>query len=368
MKTRKALAATLLAALALIMTAHAALRAEVIEQVLVKVNGQIYTKSDLEARQVLALREMGQQVDPKTKTIADDKLRPMLDQITPTVIVGAVDEMLLLQRGKDLGYTLSDEQFKSVTDSIKKDNNWTTDEQLTQALAAQEGMTLADFRKNVERSVIMDRVKQTEVLSKIGISDEEARAYYDAHQAEFTAPEEVTLRELLVAVPTTAGSVNAAADQAAREKIDGLRVRAVNGESFEKLAADFSDSPSAKNAGLVGPLKTSDISDELRKILAQMKPGDITTPLRAPTGYQLLKLESRSDTKIMPFDQAKDQINDKVFNSKRQDEYEKYMDKLRSQAIIDWKNPDLKKAYELGLAQQKAGTAPTIAAAPPAAR
>src|SRR5437868_3338106 len=111
MKTRNATAAIFLAVLALGL-ASPVMRAEVIEQVLVKVNGQIFTKSDLEAREVMALRELGQQIDPKTKTIADAKLRPMLGQITPQVIVGAVDEMLILQRGKDLGYTLSDEQFK----------------------------------------------------------------------------------------------------------------------------------------------------------------------------------------------------------------------------------------------------------------
>jgi parvulin-like peptidyl-prolyl isomerase len=327
----------------------------VIEQVLVKVNGQIFTKSDLESRQVEALRAMGQQVDPKTKTITDAQLRKALDQITPQLMVSVVDEMLLLQRGKDLGYTLSDEQFRSIIDSIKKDNNWTTDEQLTAALASQENMTLADFRKQVERQVITDRVKQNEVLSKIGISEDEARAYYDAHMSEFTKPQEVTLREILVTVPATNGSVNAAADDAARQKIEGIRTRAANGESFEKLAADLSDAPSAKNAGLIGPIKQSDLSADLRKIIDQMKVGDITQPLRAPTGYQILKLESRTDTQVTPFEQAREQINDKVFTGKREQEYEKYLDKLRSQAIIDWKNEELKKAYDEGLAQIKAG-------------
>jgi parvulin-like peptidyl-prolyl isomerase len=205
-------------------------------------------------------------------------------------------------------------------------------------------------------------------MSKVGITDEEAREYYDAHQAEFTSPEEITLREILVTVPANNGSVNVAQDQAAREKIDGIRTRALNGESYEKLAADLSDAPSAKNAGLIGPIKTSDISEELRKIIAQMKVGDVTAPLRAPNGYQLLKLDSRSEPKLMPFEQARDQIGDKVFNGKRQEEYNKYMDKLRSQAIIDWKNADLKKAFEEGLAQIRNGTVPALAQNQPASR
>ena len=89
-----------------------------------------------------------------------------------------------------------------------------------------------------------------------------------------------------------------------------------------------------------------------------MKVGDITEPLRIPTGYQILKLESRSESQTAPFEQAKDQISDRVFTDKRKDEYEKYMEKLRAQAIIDWKNPDIKKAYDAGIQQIKTGTAP----------
>ena len=349
-------AVLLVASLMMVSAPHA----EVIEQVIVKVNGEIFTKTDLENRQVDALRQMGQQIDPKDKKTLDDaQLKAMLDKVTPQLVVGVIDEMLLMQRGKELGYTLTDEQFKSVADGIRKDNNITTDEQF-QAALKQEGMTEAEFRKSIERRVIVDRVQQTEVLQKIGISDDEARAYYSTHQSEFTKPQEVTLREILVSVPSNNGTVNVAADDAAKAKIAGLRARAVAGESYEKLAADFSDSPSAKNAGLIGPLKTSDISEDLRKTLLAMKVGDITQPLRAPNGYQLLKLEARSDQQVLPFEQARDQISDKVFTGKRKEEYEKYLEKLRSQAIIDWKNPEVKKAWEQGLADIKAGVPPPV--------
>ena len=329
---------------------------EVIEQVLVKVNGDIFTKSDLESRQVDALRQMGQQIDPKAN-LGDAQLRRMLDQVTPQLMVNVVDELLLLQRGKDLGYHMTDEQFKSVLDSIKKDNHIETDDQF-QAALKDANTTMADLRKNVERSVIMDRVRQNEVFSKISISDDEARSYYEAHVNEFTRPQEVTLREILIAVPATGNVINVGADDAAKAKAAAIRQRALNGDSFEKLAADLSDSPSRTNAGLIGPLNLNDISADLRKLLDQMKVGDITEPLRTPTGYQILKLDARSETETASFEQVRDQIGDKVFNDKRKGEFESYMEKLRAQAIIDWKNKDLKQAYDQGLAQLRAGTAP----------
>ena len=115
-------------------------------------------------------------------------------------MVSAVDEMLMVQRGKELGYTLSDEQFKSVVDNIKKENKIETDEQF-QAALKQENMTMADLRQQLERTMIVQRVQQNEVMDKIGVTDDEARSYYDAHMTEFTTPPDVMLREILVAVP-----------------------------------------------------------------------------------------------------------------------------------------------------------------------
>src|SRR4051794_37774248 len=88
-------------------------RAEVIEQVLMKVNGEIFTKTDLETRQVAALRQMGQQADAKTN-LSDEQLRKMLAEVTPRLLVDVVDEMLLVQRGHDLGYKMSDENFQTI--------------------------------------------------------------------------------------------------------------------------------------------------------------------------------------------------------------------------------------------------------------
>jgi len=77
-------------------------------------------------------------------------------------------------------------------------------------------------------------------------------------------------------------------------------------------------------------------------------------------GYQLLKLESSTPPETMPFDQAKAQISDRVFTDKRREEYDKFLARLRTQAIIEWKNDELKKAYERGLAASKKQGQPPV--------
>ena len=340
----------------LVLTAVVVLRAEIIEQILVKVNGDIFTKSDLEQRQIAALRQKGQAIDLKSDP-NNAQLRKALDEITPQIMVDAIDEMVIVQRGKELGYTLSDQQFKGVVDNIRKENKIETDEQFQAALKS-ENLSMADLRRNLERSMIYQRVQQNEVLSKIGVTDDEARKYYESHLNEFTTSPTVTLREILVAVPGDPKVMNVAADEAAKARADEIRQRTTTaGENFEKLAADISDSPSKANAGLIGPLSVNDLSPELRKLIESMKAGEVSEPVRTTRGYQLLKLEAITPTNTLPLDKAREQISERVFTDKRKAEFQKYLQKLRAQAIIEWKNEDVKKAFEEGMKLQ--GTAPS---------
>jgi parvulin-like peptidyl-prolyl isomerase len=85
-----------------------------------------------------------------------------------------------------------------------------------------------------------------------------------------------------------------------------------------------------------------------------MKPGDITEVTRTTKGYQVLKLETRSEEKVLSFDEARTQISDAVAEEKRRSEMQRYIERLRSQASITWRNDELKKAYEQALAERKA--------------
>lgn len=318
--------------------------AEILEQILVKVNGEILTKTELEQRQIALLRQRNPQL------LQDDAgLKRALAEITPQLLVDTIDEMLLMQRGRELGYRLSDEQFRGILDNIKKENKLETEEQF-QAALKQEGMTLDELRRSIETRMLIDRVQQLEVIQKVGITEDEAKKYYSEHPTEFTTASAVTLREILIGVPdATAGGergVNVGQDDAAREKAEAAHARLSAGEDFAKVAADVSDAASKANGGLIGPVSRSELAPALAKVLDGLKPGEITQPIRGARGYQIIKLETASESALQPFDQVRDSIADKVFNEKRRGELEKYLKRLRAQAIIEWKSDELRKLYE----------------------
>jgi peptidyl-prolyl cis-trans isomerase SurA len=338
---------SLLAALVLVVP----MRAEILEQVLVKVNGDIITKTDLENRQIAALRERGPVNAEALKN--DAELRKALLDITPQILVNAIDELLLVQLGREKGYRLTDDQFKSWLENLRKEQNLQDDQKFHAALK-QEGWTVEDLRKNVERSFMLQRVQQDEVGSKLTITEEEARQYYLAHKESFAEAATVTLREIFVEIPTATQSgeagVNVGQDDAAKSEAETAYKRVLAGEDFGKVAAEVSDSASKANGGLIGPLPLADLSDGLRKQLQSMKPGDVAAPTRAGKGYQVLKLETMKAASTQPFESVRDLVADRVYEARQQAEMRKFLARIRSQAIIEWKNPDLQKMYEARLA------------------
>src|SRR5262249_40249936 len=159
----------------------------------------------------------------------------------------------------------------------------------------------ADLRRNMERQMIWQRVQQNEVLGRIATTEEEARAYYDAHRKDFTTQSTIMLREILVSSPADPKGINVAADEAAHKRAEAIRTRLVAGDNFEQLVTDVSDSPTKSAGGLIGPLNVDDLSADIRKIIDPLKPGDVTEILHTARGYQILKLESRTDNQTVPF-------------------------------------------------------------------
>jgi peptidyl-prolyl cis-trans isomerase SurA len=140
-------------------------------------------------------------------------------------------------------------------------------------------------------------------------------------------------------------------------KAEALRHRVTAGEDFAALAAANSDAPSKANGGLIGPVNPDEMSPQLLAVVKGLKVGETTQPIRSQRGYQIIKLESRSETVVPQLEAVRNQVADRVFREKGRPEMVKYLKKLREQAIIEWKNDELRKAYEAYLARPSTPTA-----------
>ena len=322
----------------------------IVERILVKVNGEIITQSDLEERQVAAIRARG--VQPSTNA----ELMQLVREITPEVLTAAVEELLLVERGRELGYALSDEQFQEYLDSLKSDNGIESDEQFIEMLEQQEGMTLDDFRRLIERQMLAGQVQQVQVLGRVTITDVEAREYYDSHIEEFTDPAKVTLREIIIPAPEDP-TASLLADQGAREQAEAVRQRVLDGEEFEAVVAAESIAPSKENGGLIGPFQLNEVSESIQALVDEFGPGGVSEVRRTTQGYQILQVAELVDDVVRPFDDVRNEIAQRAFGERREEAYREFLDELYGEAIIDWKSEELHEAFEQFRSRQRLASA-----------
>ena len=327
----------------------APLNADVIEAVLVKVNGEIIAKTEFEERQIQLLRQL--RMSGELSDTSDDGLSDALYEDTPELIVTAIDELLLVQKAKEMNLTMEENQFSDIVNNLKEQNNFETDEQFEAALSA-EDMTMDDLRRSMERQVMISRVRQVAIMSKVRLTEFETREYYDNHLDDYGIPGRVTLREILI--ESLEGDTSLETDRILIEKAEAARQRILAGESFASVAAEISDSQSRSKGGLIGPINEDDLAPAIQDLLIDMEPSDMSQPFKTTLGYQILQLDTLTEAGFVPFEEVKDEIQNRIFNERRDAEYESYMGKLREEAIIEWKNEALREAYDEHIAQNLA--------------
>jgi parvulin-like peptidyl-prolyl isomerase len=147
--------------------------------------------------------------------------------------------------------------------------------------------------------------------------------------------------------------VNVAQDDEAKAKAEDVRQRLLKGEPFPRLAAEVSTSASKANGGLIGPIHMDELAPQLQELLNKLKVGDVADVVRTTRGYQILKLESRTEVKGRTFEEARNDIGRRVIEGKSRAALKQYLDELREKATITWRNTELQRAYNLALERRR---------------
>ena len=114
----------------------------------------------------------------------------------------------------------------------------------------------------------------------------------------------------------------------------------------------MSESTTKGNGGVIGPVNVEEMSTGIRELVDKLKVGEVSQPVRTGRGYQIFKLESRTAAEPELFQNVRDQITQKVGEARLDVLTKKYLETLRSQALIEWKRDDLKQMYEKRLASK----------------
>lgn len=297
---------------------------KVIEQIVAKVNGEIITRTELDRTK----RQMEEEV--KRRSAKEPDLVKQAAEKEKDFLRERIDQMLLVQKGKELSVNVDSEVSKYLAD-IQRKLKISDPEKFQAVLREETGQTFEDYKMELKNSILTRRVIGQEVGSRVNIPKADIRKYYDDHQTEFQREERLFLREILV---STDGK-DAAQQAAAEKKAKDLVARARKGEKFPDLARDNSDAPTAEQSGELPPFKKGELDKKLEDMVWEKDRNFITEPIKLPNGWLLLKVDEHHKTGMAQFEEVEQEIAGYLQNEKMQPELRKYLTKLREDAFLE---------------------------------
>ena len=320
-----------LAAVALMVSSQARVEAQegepiVLDSVIAQVNADVITLSMLK-------REMKDAIEAfKQQGANEQKASEEVTRRQPELIASLINEMLLVQKGKELN--IADEVEAEVNREmlrVAKQQGFTSLQEMEAAMR-REGVDPVAIRQTLRTQYMKNAVLTREVDSKIyfGITGDEARKYYDRNREKLRKPEVVTLSEIFL---SRAGKPEAEVRARGAQLLEQLRA----GADFVTLAAANSEREingqrvAQQSKGKIGTFSVNDLKPEFAAAIKNVAVGKFTELVRTDEGYEILRVDERvaaSDA----YDE--DKVREFMTVERRDKERLEYMKGLRKDAYI----------------------------------
>ncbi len=309
-------------------------REEIVEDIVAWVNDDVVLLSQIVEQEQFIL---GQLV--REQSVSTEEIESRLGELRSTIVLELIWNRLLYQEAERL---FSIEGMKQdLIDQFMKGNQISTMEELDQLLTKELQMTRDELGERLLLSAAPDYVVQTQIRTQLGVSEQEARAYYDAHKDDFTTPASVVFRELVLLADND--REKAAAAESAREAL----TRARAGEDFVELVRELSESPSKAIDGKIGPIDPADLIAVIGEAATTLEVGDVSDPIETTQGWHLIKVESRQDVVTRSFEEVLDVCEQAVRRDKMEVKYREFVTGLWEAATVE-----VRRAYAQALPPQ----------------
>jgi peptidyl-prolyl cis-trans isomerase SurA len=207
-----------------------------------------------------------------------------------------IDETAQLNVARQAGIQVPPDELEQALASTAQRNQISVDD-MRQRLKEQ-GVSWEQYRSQIRRQIMLQRVREREVTGRIKIQDFEVEAFLrEQSQANGGKPADIHIAHILVAVPEKASG-----DEVAQllTKADDLLKKAKAGQDFGKLAAQFSQAPDRNNGGQLGLRSPDRYPSLFADAVKGLAVGEVTGPVRSGAGFHLLKLIERRNAGDLP--------------------------------------------------------------------
>lgn len=261
---------------------------------------------------------------------AQGKLPPaFMQQIRTQAINTLINREVLLQESEKRGIKANKEEVQKGIKSVQ--SRFPSMEKFQEALANLK-LTQSDFERQYMQQSKIQALLDQEIISKIKIKEDEAKAYFDANPAQFDQKEKVRARHILIKVEQTADEKTKAE---ARKKLVEIQKKIMSGEDFAEMAKQHSQGPSNVKGGDLGYFGKGQMVKPFEEAAFKLTAGEVSDIVETRFGYHLIKVEDRKASKKAVYADNKQQIMGKLKNDRIQKEVNTFVQKLRQQAKIE---------------------------------
>jgi peptidyl-prolyl cis-trans isomerase SurA len=297
-----------------------------VDRVVAIVNDDAITQHEVDDAKRVVLAQMKQQnVQP-----------PAPDVLEKQVLERLITERSLMQYAKETGLRVDDTQIERAIQRIAQDNKLSPEE-FKKALA-QEKISYAKYRDDIRNELVVQRLREREVESRLTVSDAEVDHYLATLKAQNSGDSEYQLAHILVLVP----------EQASADQIEVKRRRAEealraikNGSEFAQVAAGFSDASDALRGGNLGWRAGARLPTVFADQVRTMKAGEVSPVLRSASGFHIVKLidkRGRNETTVVDQTHARHiliKVNELVSEADAKVKIDRLKDRLDSGAKFE---------------------------------
>jgi parvulin-like peptidyl-prolyl isomerase len=302
----------------------------IVEEIVAKVNGDIITRGEIQHNRLLMEQDL------RGQGLSGTRLQEQVNQRSKDALRDQIDQLLLVQKGKDLSVKIDGDVTRRLAD-IQVQSKITDPDKFHEWLREQTGMPFEDFKQQMTNQLLTQKVISEEIGSRINIPEADLQKYYDEHKGEFLREDQVFLSQIILSTDGKTPEQVAAAQKKAAD----LVARARKGEKFSDLARSNSDDPdTARNGGELPPFKRSDhlLRKEIEDVVFTLKKGSVTDPLKIPQGLLILRVDEHYEAGQASFEEVKDEITQKMAGPQMQPKVREYLTKLRADAFLEIKD------------------------------
>lgn len=302
--------------------------AEMVDKIVAVVNDDIITLSELEDETTDIYKTLTNEKNPEDLLEAMNEAREL-------ALNKMIERTLMEQKAKQFNVSVSEEEIDVAFERTRNSMSLNSG-QFRQKLK-KSGMSEGIYRDRLRDNILQSKILSVDVRSKIVVTDEMVLDYYDQHYTSRVNEGDYYLLQMGFSWDDTSDEDLANNKNKTLKLAKRIHNLVKDGQDFKTLAKKFSDLPSASDGGDIGVFTLDEMAPAMRSAVKDLKPGGLSSIVELQSGYQFFKLLSGEDEAIVvtsSYEASKDEIREKLYESKMKEAYKVWVKELKESAYI----------------------------------